>query len=439
MSFIASFLNLGAIFGAILAGPFVAKYGRRSTMIYADILGIIGLILTVIATLPTILIGRLVSGFVGGVNTVVVPMYLVEMSPLALCGATGSLSIIVLEISAFVSLAVSFAVPDAPTGGISNQVWRILFLVPVVLNVIRMLLLLFVFRCDTPYYYISKNHPEKAQNSLMKTFKGNVDKEYERVQGDVKASTFEGSVRFRDLFTKTYRRSLLISFLLALLQQFCGMAAIFVFSNLIFSASTSDTALYSTILGVVNLAAVIMSFLFIERYGRKPLIIFGSTLMGLILLAFSVIVLVNGPSHPSLKFLLIIWPIFFQISVGSLTFLYISETLPSVGVAVCVAGNWTAGFIVIQFYLHVVDAYGVAAPFLFFAIFCLFCAVVFAKEMVETKGRTKREIIAKYMRVEVNEAIQNVEEEIKKTTDVRQLNFEMISSEDVKTDEILEK
>ena len=119
--------------------------------------------------------------------------------------------------------------------------------------------------------------------------------------------------------------------------------------------------------------------------------------MGLILLAFSIIVIISGPSHPSLKFLLIIWPIFFQISVGSLTFLYISETLPSIGVAVCVAGNWTAGFLVIQFYLSVVEAFGVAAPFMFFAIFSLFCSVVFLKEMVETKGRTKSEIIARYM------------------------------------------
>ena len=396
ISLVASFLSLGAIFGALLAIPMMNKWNRRKTMLIADVFGIIGLILTVIATLPTMLIGRIISGAVGGINTVVIPVYLVEMSPLQMCGATGSLSIITLETSAFVSLAMSFAVPEAPDGTVKDQIWRILFLIPILLNIARFLCLMFFFKHETPFVHILNNKEGKANESLAAIFKNNVEVEYKRVKNDVVASSLEGIVRLRDLFTRKYRRSFFIGFLVAVMQQMCGMTAVFVFSNDILARSVEDPALLSTILGIINLAAVIISFGIIEKFGRRFLLITGTLAMGILWLVFGLLAGIEGESHPALKILLLIWPCLFQMSLGSLTFLYISEILPSVGVAFCITANWTAGFLITQFYLSVVEHLGFSTPFFFFSACCLATGSIFWRWMVETKGRTKSEILQNY-------------------------------------------
>jgi len=399
ISFIASSLDFGAIIGSLLAGIFVSKWGRRKTMIVADIVGIIGSTLTLIAVFEVMLLGRLVSGFVGGVNTVVVAMYLVELSPLPMCGATGSLSIIVLELLAFLSLVLGFAVPSVPKGGVSGQIWRILLWIPALLNIIRLLCLTVFFRYDTPFYCIEKNKKEEAMKALSKVFRSNVPQEYERIAQDVETATFDGVVRFKDLFRNVYRKGFLISLILAMLQQFCGTGAVFVFSNDIFSKSTSNPVLYSTLLGVINLLAVIVSFKFIEKFGRRTLILFGVISIGVLLLAFGLIAALDSESSPILKFLLICWPIFYQASLGSLTFLYISETLPDVGVGFCTSANWMSGFLISQFYLQSVEKFGLGVPFIFFACLCFVSAVIFSKNLVETKEKTKTEIIAAYSKI----------------------------------------
>jgi MFS family permease len=56
---------LGAAFGSILGGPFSDKYGRKPTIILADILFTIGAIIMGLAgTIAVLLVGRFVVGVI---------------------------------------------------------------------------------------------------------------------------------------------------------------------------------------------------------------------------------------------------------------------------------------------------------------------------------------------------------------------------------------
>jgi len=139
MSWIASSLDAGAIAGSVIGGILTNKLGRRQAMLWSDVLGVIGVTLTLIASLPTMIIGRAVCGIVGGINTVAVALYLVEMSPIAMAGVTGSMAIIILEVMAFISLVSGYAVPKTQKGGINDEIWRILLAIPALLNIARSL------------------------------------------------------------------------------------------------------------------------------------------------------------------------------------------------------------------------------------------------------------------------------------------------------------
>jgi len=399
MSWIASSLDAGAIVGALIGGQLVAKLGRRKTMLFSDVVGVLGSSLTLVASLPCMIVGRVISGIVGGINTVSVAMYLVEMSPVAMAGATGSMSIIILEIMAFMSLVAGYVVPEERSGGIKDQVWRILLFIPAFLNIIRFILMKFVFSYETPSYLIEKKKAPEAMESLKSIYTSGVEDEYTRVAQDVYKATLAGRVRFKDLFSRTYRRAFAVGMTLAALQTFSGSTAIFVFSNNILEKSTSNEVLFTTLIAIINLASVIISFTFVERLGRRTLILTGIICIGIVVTVFGLIEVIDGETNPALKFILLIWPVFYQGSIGSLTYLYISETLPDVGVSACTAINWTSGFIVSQFFLPVSENLGVGTAFLAFGVACFASSYFFYGNLMETKDKTRSQIMFAFNRM----------------------------------------
>ena len=418
MSWIASSLDAGAIVGALIGGQLVAKLGRRRTMQCSDVVGVLGSSLTLVASLPCMIVGRVISGIVGGINTVSVAMYLVEMSPVAMTGVTGSMSIIILEIMAFMSLVAGYIVPEERSGGAKDQIWRILLFIPAFLNIIRFILMTFYFRYETPSYLIEKKMANEAMESLKSVYTSDVEDEYTRVAQDVYKATLAGRVRLRDLFSRTYRRAFAVGMTLAALQTFSGSTAVFVFSNTILEKSTSNEVLFTTLIAVINLVSVIVSFTFVEKLGRRTLILTGVICIGITVTIFGLIEVIDGETNPALKFILLIWPIFYQSSIGSLTYLYISETLPDIGVSVCTAINWTSGFIVSQFFLPVSENLGVGTAFLAFGVACFASSYFFYGNLMETKDKTRSQIMFAFNRMSTLKAGQlDVTDGIKVTED----------------------
>lgn len=81
--YLTSILLLGGFFGSIICTLIMKIIPRHNTMIIADIIGTLGCFITIIyPNIVTIFTGRFIVGIASGMNTVVVPIYIKEITPL---------------------------------------------------------------------------------------------------------------------------------------------------------------------------------------------------------------------------------------------------------------------------------------------------------------------------------------------------------------------
>jgi MFS family permease len=85
---IVSTFQAGAFFGSLLTFPLDEKYGRKKTVFLAAIVFIIGGTLMTASSgmLPLLITGRAVAGLGIGAASLIVPVYIAEVSPPSIRG-----------------------------------------------------------------------------------------------------------------------------------------------------------------------------------------------------------------------------------------------------------------------------------------------------------------------------------------------------------------
>ena len=170
---------------------------------------------------------------------------------------------------------------------------------------------------------------------------------------------------------------------------------------LIESGIKFDPFVATSVLGLIQLLAIIASAFFIDRYGRRFLMIssnitmvFGQLGIGLYFY-FKNILGVNGYEYLTLVFLCV-FLIGFSFGVASVTFVLVGElfSLNAKKVVSPVAQgiSFLFSFIVATFFPSVADAIGIHTTFLIFAGFCLLSAICITIFLPETKGKSLYEI-----------------------------------------------
>ena len=106
---ITSWVTLGAMGGALVAGALADRLGRRLTILLASLLFTAGALIEAFAPGSFVLvIGRLVVGFGVGVASVAAPLYAAEMAPARLRGRFVSLYQLAITIGIFVAYLVDY-------------------------------------------------------------------------------------------------------------------------------------------------------------------------------------------------------------------------------------------------------------------------------------------------------------------------------------------
>jgi MFS family permease len=164
-SIVSGLIPFGATFGSIIASPIAAK-GRRFSLIVISITFIIGTGISLIFSIYALIIGRLIMGMCVGAYVTVWPLYVSEVTPTSISGTLGAF----VQMGAASGILSGFLVslvmplPGTPSANTTGM-WRIVFGFPSIVAFIQLLLLLFVFRYETPVFYKKIDDIENMEKS----------------------------------------------------------------------------------------------------------------------------------------------------------------------------------------------------------------------------------------------------------------------------------
>ena len=204
---------------------------------------------------------------------------------------------------------------------------------------------------------------------------------------------------FRELLRPRIWQVVLIGSLLGVFSQISGANAIFIYAPKVFAATGAglESSLFqSSLIGLVLIAFTFIPIFFVERVGRKPILILGVGCMAT-LLAVLWYLLSYAPQHGLLILAAILGCIAaYASSIACLTWVILSEIFPNRirGEAMAVANFslWTANFALLLSFPIIEKHYSIAAPFGGYAIVCTVIVLFVWKFIPETKGKSLEEI-----------------------------------------------
>ncbi|MEA3181836.1 MAG: hypothetical protein QOI59_5359 [Gammaproteobacteria bacterium] len=197
--------------------------------------------------------------------------------------------------------------------------------------------------------------------------------------------------RMEALSWSQHRRPIVLAVTLAMFNQLSGINAILYYLGDIFTAAgfnSMSADLQSVAIGATNLVATIVGMSFIDRIGRKALLLIGA--VGTAIALAGVAVIMGTGTHRELLLPLLIGFIAsFALSQGAVIWVYLSEVFPTAvrarGQSLGSATHWIMNAVVSAVF-PAVAAYSTSAPFAFFALMMALQFVVVLIAFPETKG-----------------------------------------------------
>ena len=405
---ITSWVTLGAMFGALAAGELADRKGRRAALLLASVLFMIGAALEAFAPGTAVLVvGRLTVGFGVGVASVAAPIYAAEHAPTRWRGRFVSTYQLAITIGIFLAYLVDQALTNSDD-------WRLMLGVSAVPAVLLVLVMLPM--PDTPRWLLRNGRRGDAAASLAK-IRPEIDAEAEMQAIEAQNRADGDQASWREVFSRSLRKPLMVGVGLAVFQQITGINAIIYYSDKIFAAAgfstPADQAAATTwAIGGVNVLATFIAVAYVDRFGRRPLLLCGLVGMGVSLTTVGIAFLSLGDvstaaGHTSGSGMtsfagvitlvaLVVFIASFAFSLGPVVWTVINEIFPSRvrgrAVSAATAVNWFSAFLVSEFFLTLIDTIGSAGTFFLFAAFSAIAYVWIWRKVPETKGRTLEEI-----------------------------------------------
>ena len=281
-----SSLTLSATTAMILAGPLSDRIGRRKVLTYAAVLYAVSAIGSALApNFIFLVIARMIGGLGVGASLIIAPMYIAEISPPKMRGQMVSfnqLNIVVGITVAFFTnyLILQFGKSDASWAQalkFDEYNWRWMLGLETLPALLYFFGLFLVPR--SPRWLIMKEEFDEALE-IMKKASGNEEaiKEMEMIRKSIDEETKKEKVPITELFKPAMRLVLSIGIVVAILQQITGINSVFFYAPMIFEQSgigTDASFSQAILVGVINLVFTLLAIAFIDRLGRKPLLIGG--------------------------------------------------------------------------------------------------------------------------------------------------------------------
>lgn len=305
-------LQLGAVVASVtissalamlFAGGISDAFGRKNVLIVVALLYSISAIFSALApTYITLIIARLVGGVAFGAALVLVPVYIAEIVPAKMRGSMVSIQQLAIVIgfsiayfSNYYFLNLSKSTSEfALNYNLSENVWRWMLGVEAIPALVYFVLLFFIPR--SPRWLMMKGKDEQAAIIINKVDETNSASVISEIRESIKESLNSKKLSFREslrsLLKPSYRKILVVAFIIGIAQMSVGINAVFFYATNIFELTgigTDASFVQSVWVGIINVLFTLVAIFLIDRVGRRPLL-----LTGLAGVAISLLVVAYG-------------------------------------------------------------------------------------------------------------------------------------------------
>jgi len=398
----------GCAVGAFAAGRASDVYGRRNVMIGAAALFIISAIgAGAAANSDQFILARLTGGLGVGAASVLSPIYISEVAPAAVRGRFTTLQQIMIIIGLTGSFVVNWLIAQGAGSStaivMGHPAWRWMFWVQVIPAGVFLVSLLAI--PESPRFLVARGQTEKAGRVLARIFGGTA--------APAKVAEISSSLaadhhrpKLSDLLDGRYglRPIIWTGIGLAVFQQLVGINVVFYYGAALWQSvgfSEADSLKINILSGSLSIVSCLVSMGFVDKVGRKPILLLGSIGMAVTLavvaVAFSTATVANG--HPQLPqpwglVALIaanLYVVFFNGTWGPVMWVMLGEMFPNHirGSALAVSGfaQWMANLAITSSFPAAAASVGLVPTYAFYAIAALI-SFFFVRAMVqETRGR----------------------------------------------------
>ena len=402
-------LLLGCAVGAFLAGTLADKFGRRSVLIVTSIFFIWGSWGAGVAhgSLEFILY-RMMGGLAVGAASIVCPAYISEIAPSAIRGRLSSLQQLAIVLGLFCAFLSNYLFAGAAgTAGNSFwwgfQAWQWMFWAETIPSAAFFLGLLFI--PESPRYLVAANKADTARTVLARLGHPDPSKKVREIQETLRTGH---KPRMRDLYDpvlKEIRPILWVGIGLATFQQLVGINVVFYYGEVLWRAagfSESNALLQNVISGAVNVGSTFVAIALVDKWGRKPLLIFGSlgmtVTLGVLAWIFASFPLDDHgklalTSATGLSALIAAnaYIFCFGVSWGPVMWVMLGEMFQNQfrGAALSVSGfiQWISNFAITMTFPILLGSFGLGGAYGLYTIFAAVSIPFVVKLVRETKGK----------------------------------------------------
>lgn len=392
---------LGCLIGAMVAGMMADRYGRKPLLLISAFIFLASAYATgAFSVFSWFLAARFLGGIGIGIASGLSPMYIAEVSPTPIRGKLVSLNQLTIVLGILGAQIVNWLIAEPiPADSAAADVcaswngqmgWRWMFWAEAFPAALFLLLVFFI--PESPRWLAVNGQRKRAWSVLGKIGGDGYAEQELRMVEATSAAQSEGGLK--QLFSRPFRKVLVLGVVVAVFQQWCGTNVIFNYAQEIFQSagySLGDVLFNIVVTGVANVIFTFVAIYTVERLGRRALMLLGAGGLAGIYLVLGTCYFFEVSGF-FMVVLVVMAIACYAMSLGPITWVLLAEIFPNrirgVAMATCTFALWVGSFTLTYTFPLLNSALGSYGTFWIYSAICVAGFVFLFRALPETKGKS---------------------------------------------------